>query len=139
MRREANHRRQRGFSLVTAIFLLTVLAALAAFLVVMSGVTQQTPVLGLNGTQAYHAARSGLEWGIAGAINTDSTANCNGSPALPPYTVTVSCTASSHTDGGSTINVYVITAVAVRTGANPGELAYARRELRAVVSPDPPH
>ena len=132
--------RQAGFSLLAAIFIITVLATLAAFLLIASGVGQQTPVLGLNGAQAYHAARSGLEWGIAGAVNTDNPANCNGNLVLGNYNVAVTCSnpPSSHTDGGNTVRIYVINAVATRAGANPGDLAYARRQLRAVASPDGP-
>ncbi|HEX6929528.1 MAG TPA: pilus assembly protein MshP [Gammaproteobacteria bacterium] len=124
---------QRGFSLVTAIFLVTVLAVLGTFLLVLSGVAHQVPVMGLKGVQAYHAARSGLEWGIAGAINTDNVANCNGAPTISSqYTVAVTCSFTSH--GG--INIYVISAVA--TSGTPGSLGYARRELAATVSPSAP-
>lgn len=127
--------RQAGFSLVTAIFLLTVLASLGAFIVVLSGVAQQTPVLGLNGARAYHAARSGLEWGIDRAINGGGA--CNGTFTIDGFTVVVNCPApTNHTDGASNINVYVINAAATR--GNPGELAYSRRALQAVVSPSGP-
>lgn len=133
-------RHQQGFSLVAAIFLVTVLAALGAFLVVTSGVAQQTPTLGQRGTQAYHAARSGLEWGIAGAVNTDNTANCNGTLALGGFNVAVSCTMSTHTDGTppSNVNIYVIEATATPTGTSPGSIAFASRTLRAIASPDGP-
>lgn len=130
-------RRQQGFSLVTVIFLITVLAALGAFLVTMSGVTQQTPVLGLNGAQAYHAARSGLEWGIDRAINGGGA--CNGAFGLGQYTVTVSCTVSTHEDGGgggTNVDIYVVTATA--TTGTAGNLNYAARTLNAVVSPTGP-
>lgn len=137
MRRELmmNASRQRGFSLVTAIFLVTVLAALGAFLLIMSGVSHQTPVMGLNGAQAYHAARSGLEWGIAGAVNTDNVANCTGTFALGKFTVVVDCSNPPPTthDGD---NIYVINAVA--TTGTPGRLGYARRELAATASPAAP-
>lgn len=126
-------KRQRGFSLVAAIFIVTVLAALGAFLLVLSGVAHQVPVMGSNGVQAFHAARSGLEWGIAGAVNTDNAANCNGAFALGAYSVTVSCNPPTAHDG---INIYVINAVA--TTGTPGTLGYARREMAATVSPAAP-
>lgn len=128
-------RGQRGFSLVTAIFLLTVLASLGAFVVVMSGVSQQTPILGLNGAKAYHAARGGLEWGIERAI-TEAAGGCNGVFTIDGFTITVGCTSTAHKDGNTNITIFVVNAVAVR--GNPGELAYARRALRATVSPSGP-
>lgn len=120
--------RQQGFALVTAIFLITVLASLALFLLVMSGVSQQTPVIGMNGAQAYHAARSGLEWGISGAINNDTVASCTGSMTLGGYAVDVNCTQSTH-DG---FNYYTI--VSVATVGTPGNLNFATRTLRATVN-----
>lgn len=123
-----NRLRQQGFSLVSAIFLITILASLAAFLLVTSGVSQQTPVIGMNGSQAYHAARSGLEWGSAGAINNDTVASCTGSMTLGGYEVNVNCAQSTH-DG---VNYYAI--VAVATVGTPGNLNFATRTLRATVS-----
>ena len=139
MQRDAvmNARRQSGFLLVTAIFLVTVLAALGAFLLVMSSVAQQTPALGLNGAQAYHAARSGLEFGISRAIGNAGT-GCNTNLSLPPYEVQVSCAGPElHNDGGVVVDMFTVTAVATR--GSPGEIAYARRELRAVVSSSGPN
>ena len=54
---------QSGFSLVTAIFLLVILASLGAFIVTVSGLQQTSSALDVQGSRAYHAARSGIEWG----------------------------------------------------------------------------
>ncbi|HEX7047358.1 MAG TPA: pilus assembly protein MshP [Gammaproteobacteria bacterium] len=132
--------RQHGFSLLAAIFLITVLAALGSCLVTISGVSHQTPVLALNGAQAYHAARSGLEWGIDRAINGGGA--CNGNVVLGRYTVTVVCTSSTHEDGGgggTNVEVFVVNAVAeITTPSAPGDLAYASRTLTATVSDQGP-
>lgn len=125
---------QRGFSLVTAIFIVTVLASLGAFLATMSGVSHQTPALGYAGAQAYHAARSGLEWGIERAIVNGG--GCNAAFPLNGFNVVVNCTQTTHPDGPVDVDIYRINAIATR--GNPGELAYARRELQAIVSPDGP-
>lgn len=130
--RHQTPRRQNGFSLLTAIFLLTVLASLGTFVVVMSGVSQQTPVLGLNAARAYHAARSGLEWGIERAV-TSAAGGCNGNFNVDGFNVVVTCAATPHKDGNTDITIFDVNAVANR--GNPGELAYARRELNATVSP----
>lgn len=125
---------QQGFSLVSVIFLIVVLASIGVFLVTMSGVAQQTPVMGYVGTQAYHAARSGLEWGIERAIVGGG--GCNAAFTLNGFTVNVSCVSTTHPDGPTDVQIYRVNAIASR--GTPGELAYARRELQAIVSPDGP-
>ncbi|MDQ2695191.1 MAG: pilus assembly protein MshP [Pseudomonadota bacterium] len=79
-------RPQRGFTLVAAVFIVVVLALAAAFMVRTAGVQQATVLFALQGARAYHAARSGLEWGIAQvAMQTDS-------PAGLPATTVISFT-----------------------------------------------
>ncbi len=58
--------RQRGFSLVSAIFLLVVLAGLGAFAVRLNTIQQQTVTSGLRAAQAFEAARTGAAWGAIG-------------------------------------------------------------------------
>lgn len=134
-------KRQAGFSLIAAIFLIVVIAGLIAFMVITSGVSQQTPQLGLTGARAYHAARSGLEWGIyeatQGAGNCNSTFTLNAG-AFDGYQVVVNCTSSTHNDGqpSQPVTIYQITATASK--GTPGSLQYATRTLRAVVSPTGP-
>jgi Tfp pilus assembly protein PilX len=53
---------QSGFLLVTAIFLLVVLAALGAFILTISGTQQTSSALDVQGSRAYQAARAGIEW-----------------------------------------------------------------------------
>ena len=140
-------RRQGGFSIIAVVFIIVLLAVLGGFLVVISSSAQQTGVAALATTRAYHAARSGLEWGIHQAVVNGgvgvSPDPCNGGFTLSTggfdsETVTVTCTSSVHRDGNppTDVRVYVITSIAT-TGAE-GTLSYARRELQAVVSPDGP-
>ena len=60
--------RQRGFSLVPALFLMIVLAALGAVAVRLLAVSQQTTVLAVQGTRAYAAARAGVDYAIYDAL-----------------------------------------------------------------------
>ena len=53
---------QSGFSLITAIFLLVILASLSAFIVTVSGVQQTSSALDVQGSRAYQAAHAGIEW-----------------------------------------------------------------------------
>lgn len=107
LRAESQHmtctRKMRGFSLVSAIFLLVVLAALGVAMVTISTVQHQSSALDVQGTRAYHAARAGMEWGVyqklqapaycTGAV-TDSIALPAGT-SLSGFTVTVVCTPDS--------------------------------------------
>jgi MSHA biogenesis protein MshP len=123
-----------GFALVTAIFLLVVLAALGAFMVTLSGVHQTTPTQALLATRVYYGAKAGLDWGIQQAI---AASNCPASPGttltftsggLNGVTAVVNCTSTAHTGG----NMYVITSTAER--GTFGGIDYARRRMQATVT-----
>jgi MSHA biogenesis protein MshP len=134
--------RQGGFSLIAAVFLVTVLGALSVYLVTSSGRAQLQPQQAQLAAGAYQAAHAGLEWGIYQAIvNGNGNPNaCNAGAFSPPglgqFTVTVSCTSSPHRDDNTDILVFVVEASAT-TGTHGG-LAYANRRMRAVVSPSAP-
>ena len=77
---------QSGFSLVTAIFLLVILASLGAFIVTVSGLQQTSSALDVQGSRAYQAARSGIEWGTyqvqaAGTVAFDAAASTSAASA----------------------------------------------------------
>ena len=57
-------RRSRGIGIVTAIFLLVVLAGLAVAMVGVFSAQQATSALDVEGARAYQAARAGIEWGL---------------------------------------------------------------------------
>jgi MSHA biogenesis protein MshP len=95
--------RQRGVSLVTAIFLLVVLAGLSVGIVTVVTTQQSGAALDVLGTRAYLAARAGVEWGLyqqlrntafcpaAGLTATSSFALPAGS-TLSKFSVSVTCT-----------------------------------------------
>ncbi|MDP2823608.1 MAG: hypothetical protein Q8O52_13145 [Sulfuritalea sp.] len=60
----ASATRMRGFAIVSAIFILVVLAALGAFIVSISSSQQIGSALDVQGVRAYQAARAGIEWGV---------------------------------------------------------------------------
>lgn len=71
----------RGFAILSAIFILVVLAALGAFILSVSSQQQIGSALDVQGARAYQAARAGIEWGV---YQVQSTANYNfsyGNPA----------------------------------------------------------
>ncbi|MNK46191.1 hypothetical protein D3C87_649700 [compost metagenome] len=140
-------RRMRGFSLVTAIFLLVVLAALAAVMVNMSTFQQTESALDVQGVRAEQAARAGLEWGLQRQISAGLTAGaaCIATTtfSLPPgttlsaFSVSVQCGTAT---GPGTLTSWTITATACNqpgpagcpnAGNNPD---YVQRRLQAVLS-----
>jgi MSHA biogenesis protein MshP len=103
--------RARGVSLITAVFLVVVLAGLVAAVMRVSMVQQSTASMDMLGVQAYQAARAGLEWGMYQRLRVLPATNvgCFTSPqhfampsdgALRNFTVTVSCSVKT---GGNTV------------------------------------
>ena len=128
-------RTESGFVLPTAIFLLVILAALAAYMVSLSRTSHISSALDVQGTRAYLAARAGIEWGAWELLRNSS---CVTGPTtltglggtLAGFSVNVSCVQSgSYTDGADTVTVYQITSTA--TSGAPGEVDYVERQIQA--------
>lgn len=121
--RERGRERVRGFSLVSAIFLLVVIAALGTFAVTLSTTQHQSAAMDVMGSRAYQAARAGIEWAAyqvsTSASNAAVAAPCATNFAqgslggtLTPFAVAVTCSTASHVEGTSTIWIYDVSAVA---------------------------
>lgn len=132
---------QAGFSIVSAIFLLVILAAMGAMIVTFSTVQHATSAQDVQSARAYQAARAGIEWGLYQLLRP-ATPECEGSTQfspsgtlslageLQPFTVTVTCAASAPVnEGGVTTAIYTIESTA-SFGAEPGALGYVERRLR---------
>lgn len=131
-----------GFTLVTALFVLVVVAALSVYMVNISSVQHTTLVYGVQGARAIQGARSGLEWGIHQAMSSNScppatTFNTTGAGHLDNFSITVDCSATDHVESGVTVRVFQITASA-ESGSFGGNLDYIFRSLQATVSVQPP-
>ena len=106
----------RGFAIVSAIFILVVLAALGAFVVNISTNQQIGSALDVQGVRAYQAAKAGIEWGLwqqlrnAPCAAVTTTSFIPSAPTLSGFTVTVTCTATPGTNNGPT--VYTLTSTA---------------------------
>jgi MSHA biogenesis protein MshP len=93
----ARHR-NAGVGLVTAIFLLVVLAGLGVAMVSIFTSQQASSSLDVQGARAYQAARAGIEWGLFQQLRNKHCA-ASTSFAMPDQTslagfvVTVKCTA----------------------------------------------
>lgn len=112
-----SRRRQGGISIVTAIVLIVILAALAAFAVSVSRSQHQSAALDVLGARAYQAAQAGIEWGAWQVLQGPGTcAAATGNLALPGslsgFTATVTCASTSHTEAGNPVTIYQLTATA---------------------------
>lgn len=135
-------RRQRGFALMLAIFLIVTLAAVGVYLVTMSTAQVQSASQDEQATRAYQAARAGLEWGvyrrlISGAC--DATTTLTFTPGgLSGFRAVVTCVQDGVTEieGGANVSVYLITATACNANPCPGTPTpgYVQREVHARVT-----
>ncbi len=129
--------RQRGFALVAAIFLIVVLSSLGLYMVRISAIQHQTVNVALLGARAFHAARTGIEWGVYQALDgncTTQTLNLS-EGGLDGFDVDVTCTSSAHTETGDTYNIFVID-VEARAGAY-GNPDYVSRRIQATLTDAP--
>ena len=130
---------QRGFALVIAIFIVVVLALIGIMMVTIGGVQRATAAAAAQGTRAYYAARSGIEWGAFQALQNGNCAPSTSFPlavtGLNGFTVTVQCSSTQHRERSDTYNVYVITSTAV-SGAF-GTSDYVSRQLRVTLTDAP--
>lgn len=129
-------RAQRGFAMVSAIFLMVVLALLGGLMLSMSNSQQISSVRDLLGTRAYYAARAGIEWGAYQALRNSTCSPASAMPNAMPATgfaVQVVCVASGpYDEAGVSVTLYQITATA--SAGTPGAHDYAERQLQATVS-----
>lgn len=152
-RMRSSGRAARGFSTVTALFLLVVLSALGAFLLTVSSTQQSSSALDVESARAYQAARAGIEWAAWQVLDPNNTLgsalpSCPASPTnlsglagtLSSFTVTVTCAESTTTEANRNVRVYRITATACNqpaAGACPNSSPtsfYVERQLEATLS-----
>ncbi len=142
--------KSRGFLIPSAIFLLVIMAGLAAVLVTVSSGQQQGAAQDVVGARAYQAARSGLEWGFYHSLrNATCPAPAEQNVALdatafPGLSLTVKCedVSNGKVEAGVPVVLYKITATACSqpnaatpacpNTTNPGTLS-VERQLEALV------
>ncbi len=139
---------ERGFSIVTAIFLLVVLSFLGVAMVSFSTTQHQSSAMDVMGTRAYQAARAGVEWAAFGVTNTASGEewpDCTATdPAiaiaagtlpgtLSPFRVVVRCSSFVASEVGATptdnVWIYDIAASAATAGTSVDQ-GYVERVIR---------
>lgn len=143
--------RRHGFTMMSMLFILVVLAALGTALAALSQRQQLGSAGELAAAKAYQAAVAGLEWGsyqvLAGASAPGcfSARNIQMPDQLADFTVTITCTRTPSTgtvsDGGTALVFYELVATACNItagGACPNgstsEPTYTERQMARTVS-----
>lgn len=137
-------RLQKGFSIITAIFLLVVLSFLGIAMVSFSTSQHQSSAMDVMGSRAYQAARAGIEWQAHYVVNSVSNAaaavpQCAATTplgvlggTLVPFTVSVHCQPASYVEGASTIWIYDVSAVACTEAVCPSAVPGANYVERII-------
>lgn len=140
--------RQRGVSILAALFFMLLFAAIAAAMVSLTTTSNVTSALDVQGSRAYQAARAGVEWGLFHVLNdpangppTTATAALPvcvaGTPAVPGFAVAVGCdqfppsgtVPDFFEEGSKRFRLYRITA----TASAPGPGGIVEREISVTV------
>jgi len=124
-------RSQRGFSLIAAVLLIIVLAALGTFAVRIAVTQQQTVNFAVLEAQALAYANSGIEYGANRALKASS---CLGSTPMTlggTYSVTVACAVTPH---GSPASKWSYTLTSTATRGVYGQPDYVFRQVTRVVT-----
>lgn len=130
---------QRGFTAVSALFILVVLSVLGAAMVHFSTAQHTTSTQDLQGSRALSAARAGSDWVVASImaseVNNTPQYAC---PAVSPFpfsgfTLSITCSHSTHDEEGQRIRVYSISTTASAGGA-VGTSTYIERRVDTVVA-----
>lgn len=126
--------RQQGFTLVTAIFLITALAGLVAYMGAISAAQHAGSTLSLQSSRARFAARSGYDW-LLWYLRSNTACPAAGTAFdIGQFRVRVdSCSSELVTEGSGSYQVFDITVSASSKDLNFGDHAYASRSLRASV------
>lgn len=131
---------QKGFTIVSAIFILVVLTLIGTYIVSIGALTRDSGNLTSQGIKTYYAAKSGLEWAafrvsspVGGPYNcpaASSTFNVSIAGANV-YSVTVTCIQNTFVESSVSYNVFLLSATA--TFGTLGGLDYASRTVTSKV------
>jgi len=139
------HASAAGSALITAIFLIVVLAAIGAAMVSLSTVQEDTVTKSVLAARVYYGAKAGIDWAVQRTISDPGAppTRCTGpSPEFPAtialtgtglagVTAIVTCAQSQH-GAGTTAYTYYLTSIA--TTGTLGTPDYAERRMEATVS-----
>ena len=140
-----SRRLQKGFSLVSAIFIIVIVAVLGTYMSLMSINMNQSSAMSAQGIRAWYAATSGIEW-VAFRLQPDGGTGLSACPAassnltIEGFSVVVTCqdvNSSNETESGVSYNIFNVSATATRNGKNFGDIDYVSRKIEAKIKAGP--
>jgi MSHA biogenesis protein MshP len=150
-----------GFALMAAMFIIVTLGAIGVYLLTISTGQLAAGAQDEQAARAYQAARAGIDWaayqvlrnsGGAFATTTCTTAptppgsqtlntlGTLGSPGGTTFQATITCARTPDAEGGTSIQVYVVTSTGCNRASCPVTVpdatyaTYVERQLRLVVA-----
>lgn len=124
-------RRQRGFSLVAAVFVIAIALLIVLAAVLTLSARNRSTVQALEASRALFAAQSGVDIAIARSLG----GGCGAVPAsvdIEGYTVGLGCTATTVDEAPDSYAVYTLTANAQR--GRFSDNTFISRRVRATVT-----
>jgi len=122
--------RQRGVALFTAIFLIVVIAAVAAAFALTTSTHQRSSGRALDAAGAYAAANGRLDIAIAEVLDGGCAAVDDGD--IHGYSIDLSCSGTNVQEGGENYTIYEFSVTASRGDRRSGSLV--RRTVQAQVT-----
>lgn len=143
-------RRESGFALVLALFMLVSLAAMGVYLLTVSNAQLEAGVQDEQGARAYQAARTGIDWGAyqllqnPGGAFASTTCNATGTPGqqlilgggLTGFFAEVGCQVTGpETEGATPLRTYLLTVTGCNGNPCGAALSptYVERQLQLTV------
>jgi MSHA biogenesis protein MshP len=123
--------RQRGFSLVAAVFVIAIALLIVLAAVLTLSARNRSTVQALDASRALFAAQSGVDIAIARSLG----GGCAAVPAsveIEGFTVTLGCVPTDVDEAPDTYRIYTLTAVAQRGSFASG--TFISRRVRATVT-----
>jgi MSHA biogenesis protein MshP len=117
----------KGFSIITAIFLLVVLGTLGTLMVTFFAAQQQSSAIDVQGSKAYQASRAGIEWAAYNIRQQTAGTLWAGCAAVPsPLFSAGALLTDLSSFTVTTIVLYDLTSTA-NSGGVPGNADYVER------------
>jgi MSHA biogenesis protein MshP len=144
------YKKQKGLSLVAAIFILLALSVIGFAMVTLNSTTAITSALNIEQKRAYYAAKSGIEWASAVILKNDQlfVDSCNGLVAGEQWSTAEgfiikveSCVdlcpgCCDAVPGDCALNPRVTTVSISAQKGNMGDTFYVFRQIEATLSYD---
>jgi MSHA biogenesis protein MshP len=130
-------KKQAGFSLVMAVFILVVLGLLGGYMVKLSGVQHATSSYAIQGVRAYQSAKTGVSWAVARiSAGGDCSDVVSASPMsfadINGFLVTLTCSSQAFSEGINNLIVYKLSALSEFGAYNSAGYVSRRVEVSVV-------